>query len=135
MNGYPRLSPESRVTIIPKHNILSNQFASWLRKHFKDVVQESGRVDVEFRDGQESCRAELKICNGMEPRKAIREALGQLLEYNFYGNRVRASRWFIVLDEGPSQLDIAYLSRLVRDLKMPLTVCWRQGASFQIQYL
>jgi hypothetical protein len=131
-DGYLRLTPESSARIIPRHNILSNHFATWLKGRFTDIAQEKGRVDVEFRDGDKLCRAELKVCGGIEPRKAIREALGQLLEYNFYGGRTLADEWFIVLDQAPSPEDLMYLGRLVRELSMPIRLCWQEGADFRM---
>jgi hypothetical protein len=135
-DGYPRITHETYRVIIPKHKIFSNRFTKWLRKNgYQNVQRETDRVDVEFRASGDLCRAELKICNGMQPRKAIREALGQLLEYNFYGNRQPAQKWLIVLDEAPSDSDLTFLSRLVKEFRMPLTVCWRDGTTFRMKSL
>jgi hypothetical protein len=135
-DGYLRLTPASAKNIIPRHNLLLNAFAKWLRaRKFKSVVWEKGCVDIKFRDATSSWLAELKICNGMEPRKAIREALGQLLEYNLYGRRVPAENWLILLDEQPKQADRKYLNRLARELSMPLSIGWKTGSTFDIDVL
>jgi hypothetical protein len=134
--GYLRASRSQQKVIVRRHNRLSNAFVKWLQKRrYKDICQEQGRVDVDFFDGITSCRAELKVCYGVKTREAIREALGQLLEYNYYPetNRQPAEKWFLVLDERPTGKDIAFLRRLRTTMRFPLSVCWRSGDSFQMQ--
>jgi len=135
-DGYLRASPYQRKKILPRHNRLSNAFAKWLRKRgYKGILQERGRVDIDFVDGTTTCRAELKVCYDVKTREAIREALGQLLEYNYYpkAKREPAEKWFIVLDERPTEKDVVFLRRLRTIMKFPLSVCWRSGNSFQMQ--
>lgn len=133
-DGYLRASRSQRKVIVRRHNRLSNAFAKWLKKRrYRDVRQEQGRVDVDFIDGTTTCRAELKVCYGVNTRQAIREALGQLLEYNYYPQRSRepAEKWFVVLDERPTETDTMFLKRLRTVMKFPLCVCWRSGNTFQ----
>jgi hypothetical protein len=85
---------------------------------------------VEFRDGRSLCRAELKACYGMTTTLAIREALGQLLEYNYYGWRSPAHRWFIVLDSPPSEQDMKYVRTLASKKLLPLFLCWKSRDEF-----
>jgi hypothetical protein len=133
-DGYPRASGPQRKIILPRHNRLSNAFAKWLRRRgYADVHQEDGYVDVDFLDGTTACRAELKVCYGVKTRHAIREALGQLLEYNYYPHQYRkpAKKWFVVLDERPTDTDMQFLKRLCATMKFPLSICWRSGKTFQ----
>lgn len=133
-DGYPRASGPLRKIILPRHNRLSNAFAKWLRSRgYADVHQEEGYVDVDFMDGTTTCRAELKVCYGLKTRQAIREALGQLLEYNYYPHQYRmpAKKWFVVLDERPTDSDMQFLKRLRTTMNFPLSVCWRSGNTFQ----
>lgn len=92
--------------------------------------REKDQVDVEFKDGSKLCRAELKVCYGMTPTFAIREALGQLLEYNYYGWRFPADLWFIVLDSAPSEYDRKYVHRLSERKNLPLQLWWKSGSGF-----
>ena len=118
--------------IIPRHKKLCNEFISWLNSTDRAVLAlEKDRVDVEFKDGTTLCRAELKTCYGMTTTLAIREALGQLLEYNYYGWRTPADRWFIVLDSSPSKEDVKYLQTLSGKKRLPLFLCWRSAKGFE----
>jgi hypothetical protein len=133
---YLRVSPSQRKIIVPRHNRLSNAFVIWLRKRgYHNVRQEEGHADVDFIDGTTTCRAELKVCYGVKTRQAIREALGQLLEYNYYPytRRELAEKWFLVLDKQPSEADILFLRRLRMSMKFPLSVCSRRGNSFEMK--
>jgi hypothetical protein len=130
---YPRATPASLKMIYPRHKELSNQFVDWLRRNGKTTVvgQERKRVDVEFKDGACFCRAELKVCYGVKTTHGIREALGQLLEYNYYGSRTPAGQWYIVLDTAPAKGDIAYLRKLAREKLLPLSLCWKLKDDFR----
>ncbi len=129
---YPRATPASLKTIYPRHKELSNQFVDWLRRKGKTVVgQERKRVDVEFKDNAYFCRAELKVCYGVKTIHGIREALGQLLEYNYYGSRTPADQWYIVLDTTPAEADVAYLRKLALEKLLPLSLCWRLKDDFR----
>jgi hypothetical protein len=128
---YPRATPVTLKIITPRHKVLCNEFVSWLGNTGRTVLgREKNRVDVEFRDGKSLCRAELKVCYGMATTSAIREALGQLLEYNYYGWRTPADRWFIVLDSEPSKDDVNYVRTLGSKKLLPLFLCWKSGDYF-----
>jgi hypothetical protein len=130
-DAYYRESKHNLRRIIPRHNKLSNAFAAWLAANgFSAVIQENDYVDVTFERNGQSYRAELKICYGVGSTKAIREALGQLLEYNFYADRVPADNWVIVLDEKPSRDDIRYLELLRTRFHMPLHLGWQEKDTF-----
>jgi hypothetical protein len=62
---------------------------------------------------------------------AIRDALGQLLEYNYYGWRTPADRWFIVLDSPPSEEDVKYMQTLSSKRRLPLFLCWQSDKNFK----
>jgi len=129
--SYLRATPASLKIIIPRHERLSNAFIRWLDRTGRRVVgRERNRVDVEFEEGSNSCLAELKVCYGMTPVFAIREALGQLLEYNYYGWRIPADRWFVVLDSKPSEQDLSYVQKLSEERKLPLVLLWKSGNDF-----
>ena len=132
-DGYYREHSERQDLILRQHNELSNQFARWLRKkkEYANVRQEESGVDVEFTFNNDLCRAELKICHGVGSTKAIREALGQLFEYNYYGNRIPAKHWYIILDQEPSISDKHYLRTLSKTFDLPLALGWKTRRSLQ----
>ena len=131
---YWRLPSSEKRRVWKLHNILSNQFSDWLKKQgYKDVVQEENRVDVEFKSGNNLCRAELKICGGGKPLWSIREAIGQLLQYNLYGNRNTAEYWFIVLDEKPHSWDLEFIKTLRDNYQLPIWLGWQDGSEFSLE--
>lgn len=114
-----------------RHNKLSNDFTRWLKKvGCTGIRQERGRIDVEFQDKGKPYCVELKICYGICSTRAIRDALSQLLEYNFYPSRRRFSGWTIMLDEQPTEDDIEYVRTLKREFGFPLSMGWREGSEF-----
>lgn len=135
-DGYLREVGFSLTEVIRRHNILSNRFAEWLpTQGYSGVIQEAGGVDVEFCNGRDLCRAELKICEPIGTTKSIREALGQLLEYNHFGKRKPANLWFIVLDQTPGRADILYLRTLRNRYGLPLSLIWQAEKGFHVEPL
>jgi hypothetical protein len=74
------------------------------------------------------------VCHGLSPRSAIREALGQIIEYNLYGDETHADEWWIVIDEQPGPDDERYVMLLRRKYALPLfLVCpAKNGAAFVV---
>lgn len=132
-NEFYRDTPSTRKKVIPQHNRLSNKFCSWLRKKDITPTQERDWVDVWFKLGQETCLVEIKICQEHGTRKAIREAMGQVLEYNYYPGRSTADLWIIVLDQKPTQNDRRYIRQIRETLHLPITVAWTEGAEFKFE--
>jgi len=130
-DAYYRESTANRKLIFRRHNTLSNDFAKWLtRVGYTDVAQEQNYVDVVFQREGMTYRAELKICYGVGSTKAIREALGQLLEYNYYPSRTPVDCWVIVLDEKATEDDVSYVKTLKEVFNLPLSLGWREGEEF-----
>ena len=131
-NSYYRESPARLKVIIPQHNILSNEFCGWLKRfHGIGAIQEKQRVDVRFTLGDRAVISELKVCFGAGTTRSIREALGQLLEYNHYPARKSAETWLIVIDEEPSQEDKRFIQTLRDSRALPVSVGWRVQNNFK----
>lgn len=131
--AYYRESPARSKFIIRRHNKLSNEFCRWLKtKHGINAQQEHNRVDVRFGLKNQTVLAELKTCFGVGTTKSIREALGQLFEYNHYPPRGTCHKWLIVLDNEPSREDRRFIEILRETRCLPLTIAWqmKQGFSF-----
>jgi hypothetical protein len=129
--AYYRESPARLKIIIPRHNKLSNAFTKWLKKeHTTDAIQEHNRIDIHFKMMKQMVLAELKICFGVGTTRSIREALGQLLEYNHYPKRQAADVWLIILDEEPSNDDRQFIDRLREKKSLPLTIGWASHRGF-----
>lgn len=135
--AYYRECPARLKVITPLHNKLSNEFCRWVENQHKvPPAQEQQYVDVRFSLKNVSVIAELKVCYGVNTTRSIREALGQLLEYNHYPSRNAAAEWLIVLDTEPSNLDKRYIDLLRDERSLPVTLGWltRAGFSFHPQW-
>lgn len=133
-DAYYRESPARLNVIVPRHNKLSNRFVKWLKKeHLVAAVQEQGRIDILFKLKGKSCLAELKVCFGVGPTKSIREALGQLLEYNHYPKRHTADVWLVVLDEEPSTDDFEFIETLREKQSLPIVIGWYSHDDFEFK--
>jgi hypothetical protein len=128
---YYRDSPALRRKVIPLHNRLSNRFRSWLGKEGIDADQEKEWIDINFEYNGKRFLVELKICYDINQRKAIREALGQIIEYNYYSGRSRFDRWLIVLDVKPKAEEIAYIDVLRTKLRLPIVLGWEHRKKFE----
>ncbi|MCI0616732.1 hypothetical protein L0244_27445, partial [bacterium] len=129
-DAYVRImkSAEQQV-IIPKHKILANKFRRWLEgKGFK-VRPESENIDIQFTKGSKRGIAELKIC-ALGTKYAIRDALGQLLEYSLYPNRIFPEVLLIVLDNAPSKTELEFVEILRGKFELPLLVGWCDSSDF-----
>jgi len=130
-DAYYRESPGKIRHILRLHSVLSNQFTAWLKETYGiKAHQEQDRVDVRFDLGKKSVLAEIKICYGVGTTKSIREALGQLLEYNHYPPRSKAALWMIILNKEPSDMDRKFIGILRDSISLPLTVGWQIEGGF-----
>jgi hypothetical protein len=112
--------------IIPRHKKLSNEFRVWLESaHGISALREQQWIDVRFNLHDRAVIAELKICDDAGTKKSIREALGQLLEYNHYPLRTPAASWLILIDQDPSPEDKRFIDTLRADRGLPLSIGWR----------
>ena len=132
-DAYLRATRRSLHLILPRHDELSNRFKKWLELNgYSQVLQETGLVDIEFMHSGELCRAELKVCYGINSTHAIREALGQLLEYNYFGIREPANRWLVILDQIPTSEDKEFVDRLRTKLDLPVHLGWEENRGFTL---
>ncbi len=136
-DGYYRERGASLKYILQRHRTLANRLATWLKQQgYTDIRWEKAHVDMEFRDQGSLCRVEIKTCHGVTTTKSIREAVGQLLEYNHYPPRRPADRWYIVLDQAPIADDISYLKEIGTRYSLPLHIGWPVNESdFQLLHL
>ncbi len=100
---------KSEYIMTLKHNELSNEMVKYLRnKGYTDVVTDKDFVDIQAIDPQgNKIYFELKTADTV--KLAIRQALGQLLEYNHYPNKNNADKFIIVTALEITQQDMQYL--------------------------
>ena len=112
-NPYMRTLNHGEKLIEPLHNKLSNDFKKYLiGQLFVDIKQECGSIDLVARKDKSTYMFELKVVKTPSVRYSIREALGQLLEYNYYPNREKYDYLNIVLNRRPSEHEIAWCKKL-----------------------
>lgn len=100
---------KSEYIMTLKHNELSNEMVKYLRnKGYTDVVTDKEFVDIQATDPQgKKIYFELKTADTV--KLCIRQALGQLLEYNHYPNKNNADKLIIVTSLEITQQDMQYL--------------------------
>ncbi len=107
----------AEIEVDLRHNVLQESLVRMLGVDFpgypihpEHQVAEGGRVDVavETPDGFLFC--EIKVASHV--RAAVREAIGQLLEYAHWPDKCRAKKWWILSEADPSPEDIAYIRSL-----------------------
>ena len=92
-----------------QHNELSNAMVNYLKKNgYQNVKAEDDYVDISCNDSSgKKIFFELKTAKTV--KAAIREAMGQLLEYNHYPNNNKADKLIIVTAHEPEKEDMQYL--------------------------
>jgi len=90
-----------------------------------------GTQPATIRVGSERAMVEFKIAYNQKTKPAVREALGQILEYNHYPEREATKMWFLVLDEAPSTDDCAFVAALRAERKFPIYLGWKYGDGFR----
>jgi hypothetical protein len=129
---YPRIGHQFSKLIRPRHRALANAFRRWLRstEHLSSSWERK-QIDLRFRRQEWNTLAEFKVAYGGKTRHAIREALGQILEYNHYPKRNRFDQWLLVLDTPPDASDLIFIERLRSVWQLPLFLGWQIGESFR----
>jgi hypothetical protein len=119
-----RLAAEIEVDL--RHNLLRESLVRILEAEFPgrtvhpewEKVANDCRVDVavDTRDGFLFC--EIKVAPHV--RDALRQAIGQLLEYAYWPNDRRAEKLWVVSQDAPSAEDVAYLQALRARYGLPI---------------
>lgn len=103
-----------------QHNKLSNELVKYLMANgYRDVVTEKNYVDIQaINPSGERIYFEIKTSTTV--KAAIREALGQILEYNHYPNKNNAKKLIIVTECEAEQEDMQYLTGLRNVYRIPV---------------
>lgn len=129
--AYPRATPATVRMILPRHRTLSKTFQRWLmQRHRVTGRSERRQIDMQFELGPVSAMAEFKIAYDGNTKAAVREALGQILEYNHYPGRNLTEAWFLILDQRPCDDDRSFVESLRTSWLCPIYLGWQQGGDF-----
>jgi|SRR5882762_2209727 len=84
MGQYGVIVPSKSLPLLK--NQMQNELEELLRAQFNDrnVIREDEHVNLTFRDSRHKADYPVKIESEGFPRLAIRNAIGQLLEYAFF---------------------------------------------------
>jgi hypothetical protein len=131
-----RLQSGEEVVVSNGHLKLSNKFIKWLtRQGYKNIKSEyilanHDRIDVLFNLNNKIIFSELKTVSGSSAKRAIREALGQILDYQYYDQVVKASELWIVVNDECSDNDVLFIKTLIDKHKLPLRLVWEKNRGF-----
>lgn len=132
-----RLQSGETVEVSHEHLKLSIKFIKWLGKQgYKKIKNEyilanQDRIDVLFNLNDKTIFAELKTVSGSSAKRAIREALGQVLDYQYYDQAERASELWIVVNDECSDKDMLFINKLIGKHKLPLRLVWEKSRGFK----
>jgi hypothetical protein len=114
-------------------NDMENELAALLRARFghDHVKRQADFVDLTVQQGAR--RSIIEIKSATIARRAIREALGQLLDYAFF-EEPEAVRELVVVGRGPLlPRDKTYLATLTKRFRLPITYRrYRLGGTFSL---
>lgn len=137
-DGYTsiRLQSGKEVEVTHGHLELSKKFINWLKKNgFKNIKNEFilanfDRIDVLFKMNRKNILSELKTVSGSSTKRVIREALGQILDYQYYHNSDEADELWIVVNDECTELDVRFVKQLRERHKLPLRLVWTKNQGF-----
>ena len=128
--GKQKRSGTGATNVDLVHNALQNELAALLRaKYGQRIVHvENDFVDIQLRFKKRAVFIEIK--SDPRPLHAVREALGQLLQYDFIANENGAAPTELVV-VGPGSIDQQqrdFVNHLRKQWNIPITyVCFRSG--------
>ncbi|MBR0931705.1 hypothetical protein JQ561_34275 [Bradyrhizobium diazoefficiens] len=113
-------APTDGSVYSPRHVKLQNALYDHLCSRFgKNAVHyERDFIDLQLHRGRSITLFEIKIAP--TAKSCIRQAIGQLLEYDLYPDRKRNSRLIVVGDGQPTSNDFAYLEHLRGQFRIPI---------------
>ncbi len=122
-SAYVRGSSQGGV-VDPYHPRLQRSLMILLQAKYgkQNVSAESGWVDLTVSVGKKVFFVEIKTDN--VAKRAVREALGQILEYAFFNSRSKKPEHLFIVAPGVPDADVqAYLSFLRSSFGLPITYC------------
>lgn len=113
-----------KVQIRGRHTQIQEKLIDELQRTYGQTnvsVEQSlgyNEIDVVVKDGDNFIFFEVKVASSL--KRVIREALGQLMEYAYYGGTKIAQKLVIVSDYALDERNRDYLAYLVREFNLPV---------------
>lgn len=125
-----RIIAGKEITASQNELELSTRFVTWINSiganhiTLEQRCNERDRIDVAFELNKESTIAELKSISSYNKsaKRAIRAALGQLLDYQYFDRDTKKSKLWIVLDGKISQKEMDFISKLNTNHKLSILI-------------
>lgn len=121
---YSFNTTERRVFVKARHSQIQTKLIEDLKRNFGDgnvsVEQRLGysEIDVVVKEDDDFIFYEVKVASSL--KRVIREALGQLMEYSYYGAIRLAKKIVIVSDYELDDKNAAYLDFLRTEFSLPV---------------
>lgn len=124
--NYKNTEPRTKVinqdvTYDPYHDKMQNALHALLKQRtdIYELVQiEKSRVDLKAKTTDGDWHYfELKTDSA---KLSIRKAIGQIMEYAYYPNNIRASKLIIISDNEPTDGDINYINHIRKNFNIPV---------------
>lgn len=118
------------VVIDPVHKKIQNAVYELLKDQYVHLYLEDEqndgvqRVDIKGMLKDKPSEWHYFEVKTSSARRSIREALGQILEYNHYPGTTRAKKMFIIGPEKPDDHDVKYMKMLRDTYHLPLWFRW-----------
>lgn len=128
-----RLTNSKVIKVCQYHLELQKSFYEWLKSKNGEGIQpeylrgDRDRIDMLFKFNNKIIFAELKSARNSSPKRSIREALGQLLDYQYYSGDKKAHSLWIVLDIEPTEQDKKFIKNIVKSLSLNLKLVWQKS--------
>ena len=106
---------EGQRSVEPLHAKLQALFVEFLSKTGLKYEENKDYIDVKYFQGKETYYCEIKPTKNMDSKYAIRIAVGQLLEYQYFNNK--NAKLEIVISSKPRKAEVEF----VKSLSMKLT--------------
>ena len=111
---------ESTTEIEARHQKMQEGLKKSLEAEgYTNIIMEADHIDLQATKNGEIHFFEVKTHD--TARACIREALGQILEYNHYPNTKRADKMFIVGPTKPSKEELQYIQLLQQQYRMNIS--------------
>jgi hypothetical protein len=131
-----RLIQGGMVQVSEDHSRLQKKFIEWAKARGTKNIQEEfvlangDRIDVRLNFRGKNVFSELKTVSGSSTKRAIREALGQLLDYQYHGETIASDELWIVVDGECNKDDKRFINKLIINHKLPLVLLWEKNNEF-----
>lgn len=131
-----RLIEGGIVEVSDDHFRLQKKFIEWVKTRGTKQIQEEfvlanrDRIDVRFNFRRKNVFSELKTVSGSSTKRAIREALGQLLDYQYHGETITSDELWIVVDGECNDDDVEFINKLIINHKLPIRLLWEKNDKF-----